>query len=41
MADTNFDMRDHKRTYSGFLALTKWGIVLITLLLIIMAATLV
>lgn len=41
MADNNFDMSDHKRTYSGFLALSKWGIVAVAVLLIIMAVTLV
>lgn len=34
MADNHFDTREHQRTYSGFVALSKWLIVLIVVILI-------
>lgn len=41
MADNQFDMRDHNRTFSGFIGLTKVTTVLVVLLLIGMAVFLV
>lgn len=41
MSDNNFDMRDHQRTYEGFVGLTKWGTIAVCLLLIGMAVFLV
>lgn len=41
MADNHFDVRAHKRTYEGFVGLTKYGVIAVTLLLIGMAIFLV
>ncbi|MEX6723202.1 aa3-type cytochrome c oxidase subunit IV [Parapedomonas caeni] len=41
MADSEFDMRDHRRTYEGFIGLTKFSIIAIVILLVLMAAFLV
>ncbi|HEY4545143.1 MAG TPA: aa3-type cytochrome c oxidase subunit IV [Pedomonas sp.] len=41
MSESNFDIRDHKRTYEGFVGLTKWGTIAVCLLLIGMAVFLV
>lgn len=41
MSENNFDIRDHKRTYEGFVGLTKWGTITVVLVLIGMAVFLV
>lgn len=41
MSESNFDIREHKRTYEGFVGLTKWGTISVCLILIGMAVFLV
>ncbi|MCH8684727.1 aa3-type cytochrome c oxidase subunit IV [Pedomonas mirosovicensis] len=41
MAESNFDFRDHKRTYEGFLGMTKYMTIAVVLILIGMAVFLV
>lgn len=37
MSESNFDIREHKRTYEGFVGLTKYGTIAVCLVLIGMA----
>ena len=32
----NEDFREHERTYQGFLAVTKWGIIILVVLVIML-----
>ena len=41
MSENNFDIRHHKRTYEGFVSLTKYGTIAVCLVLIGMAVFLV
>lgn len=41
MAENNFDIREHKRTYEGFVALAKYMTIAVVLILIGMAVFLV
>lgn len=41
MSENNFDIREHQRTYEGFVGLTKWGTIAVVLVLIGMAVFLV
>lgn len=34
---SDMDYAEHEKTYEGFVALTKWGVILMALLLIFMA----
>ncbi|MGQ5702047.1 aa3-type cytochrome c oxidase subunit IV [Sandaracinobacteroides sp. A072] len=37
MSELNKVARDNRNVYEGFLTATKWGVILITILLILMA----
>jgi hypothetical protein len=35
---TDPNMKDHAKTYTGFLGVTKWAIILVTILLVLLFA---